>query len=223
MTLIRTALLTSALATALCGAAAAQPAATGMRDDTDIVRLRMPALPDPVAVTLKPATTALLIFDVVDPICKDQPRCMGFMVPAITALLERARKVGMVVGYSTRAPTMSSWLPQVAPAADDMKIVSVAQDRFFKTDLENALKAKGITTLILTGWKVSGSVTYTSVGASLRDFTNVIPVDASLAATDYETTIGLYNILNQLNSNLKNEPLKLKASTLSRTDLIKFE
>lgn len=223
MTLIRTALLMSALATAFAAAAAAQPAATGMLDDRDIVRLRMPALPDPVAVTLKPATTALLIFDVVDPICKDQPRCMGFMVPAITALLERARKAGMVVGYSTRAPTMASWLPQVAPAADDMKIVSFAQDRFFKTDLENALKAKGIATLILTGWKVSGSVTYTSVGASLRDFTNVIPVDASLAATDYETTIGLYNILNQLNSNLKNEPLKPKASTLSRTDLIKFE
>jgi hypothetical protein len=51
----------------------------------------------------------------------------------------------------------------------------------------------------------------------------VVPVDASLAATDYETTIGLYNILNQNSSNLENQPLKPKASTLSRTDLIKFE
>jgi len=220
---IRTALLMSALAVAFCGAAVAQTAAPGESGATQMVTLQMPALPDPVAVTLKPTTTALLIFDVVDPICKDQPRCMGTMVPAITALLERARKAGMVVGYGTRAPTMAKWLPQVAPAADDIKIVSVAQDRFFKTDLENALKAKGITTLILTGWKVSGSVTYTSVGATLRDFTNVIPVDASLAATEYETTIGLYNILNQISSNLKNEPLKPKASTLSRTDLIQFE
>jgi isochorismate hydrolase len=145
------------------------------------------------------------------------------MVPAISALLERARKARIVVGYGTRAPTMSKWLPQVEPGADDIKIISVGQDRFFKTDLENALKAKGITTLILTGWKVSGGIAYTSVGATLRDFTNVIPVDASLAATDYETTIGQYNILNQNSSNLTNEPLKPKASTLSRTDLIKFE
>jgi nicotinamidase-related amidase len=220
---IRTALLTSAFATAFCGAIVAQTAAPSESGAKNMVTLQMPALPDPVAVTLKSTTTALLIFDVVDPICKDQPRCMDIMVPAITALLERARKAGMVVGYGTRAPTMSKWLPQVAPATDDIKIVSVAQDRFFKTDLENALKAKGITTLILTGWKVSGSVTYTSVGATLRDFTNVIPVDASLAATDYETTIGLYNILNQNSSNLKNEPLKPKASTLSRTDLMKVE
>jgi nicotinamidase-related amidase len=223
MTPVRAALLTFALATGCSAEAVAQTAAPDVSGAATTVTLQMPALPDPVAVTLKPATTALLIFDVVDPICKDQPRCMTTMVPVITAFLERARKAGLVVGYSTRAPTMSSWLPQVAPTADDIKIVSVAQDRFFKTDLENVLKAKGITTLILTGWKVSGSVTYTSVGATLRDFTNVIPVDAGLAATDYETTIGLYNILNQNSSNLKNEPLKPKASTLSRTDLIKFE
>jgi nicotinamidase-related amidase len=222
MKLIRAALVVSALAAGFCGTAMAQTAAPAA-GATKTITLQMPALPDPVAVTLRPATTALIIFDVIDPVCTNQPRCMGTMVPVISALLERVRKAGMPVAYGTRAATMSSWLPQVAPTADDIKIVSVAQDRFFKTDLENVLKGKGITTLILTGWKVSGSVTYTSVGATLRDFTNVIPIDATLAATDYETTIGLYNILNQNSSNLKNEPLKPKASTLSRADLIKFE
>ena len=85
------------------------------------------------------------------------------------------------------------------------------------------LKAKGITTLILTGWKVSGSVTYTSVGATLRGYTVVVPMDASLDATDYEIAIGLYQILNQHSSNAANEPLKDKATTLSRTDLIAFK
>jgi nicotinamidase-related amidase len=222
MTPIRAALVMSSLAAGFWGTALAQTAAPDA-GTTKTVTLQMPALPDPVAVTLKPASTALLIFDVIDPVCTNQPRCMGTMVPAITALLERVRKAGMPVAYGTRASTMSNWLPHVAPAADDIKIAAVGQDRFFKTDLETVLKSKGITTLILTGWKVSGSVTYTSVGATLRDFTNVIPVDTTLAATDYETTIGLYNILNQNSSNLKNEPLKSKASTLSRTDLIKFE
>ena len=74
---------------------------------------------------------------------------------------------------------MSKWLPEVLPAPGDIKIESQAQDRFYNTDLDKTLKAKGITTLILAGWKVSGSVTYTSVGATLRGYTVVVPVDAS--------------------------------------------
>src|ERR1700730_18266512 len=118
--------------------------------------LQMPSPPDPVPVILNPATTALLIFDIVDPICSRQPNCTGRMVP-----------------------TMSKWLPEVLPAPGDIKIESQAQDRFYNTDLDKTLKAKGITTLILAGWKVSGSVTYTSVGATLRGYTVVVPVDAS--------------------------------------------
>jgi nicotinamidase-related amidase len=118
---------------------------------------------------------------------------------------------------------MTHWLAQVAPAEGDIKIVNTAQDRFYNTDLDKALKAKGITTLIIVGWKVSGSVTYTSVGAMARDYTVVIPVDTTTAATDYETAIGFYNVLNSGNANLSNEPLKAKSVTLSRTDLITFQ
>jgi nicotinamidase-related amidase len=185
--------------------------------------LEMPSSPDPVAVALNPATTALLIFDIVDPICARQPNCTGRMVPAISSLLARARKAGVTIAYGTRAPTMSKWLPEVLPAPGDIKIESQAQDRFYNTELDKTLKAKGITTLILTGWKVSGSVTYTSVGATLRGYTVVVPVDTSLDATDYEIAIGLYQILHQHSSNATNEPLKDKASTLSRTDLITFK
>ena len=185
--------------------------------------LQMPPPPDPVAVVLNPTTTALLIFDIVDPICARQPNCTGRMVPAISSLLTRARKAGVTIAYGTRAPTMSKWLPEVLPAPGDIKIESQAQDRFYNTELDKALKAKGITTLILTGWKVSGSVTYTSVGATLRGYTVVVPVDASLDATDYEIAIGLYQILHQHSSNAENEPLKNRASTLSRTDLITFK
>ena len=185
--------------------------------------LQMPSPPDPVAVVLNPATTALLIFDIVDPICTRQPNCTGRMVPAISSLLTRARKAGVTVAYGTRAPTMSKWLPEVLPTPGDIKIESKAQDRFYNTDLDRALKAKGITTLILTGRKVSGSVTYTSVGATLRGYTVVVPIDASLDATDFEVAIGLYQILHQHSSNATNEPLKDKASTLTRTDLITFK
>jgi len=185
--------------------------------------LQMPWPPDPVPVSLKPATTALLIFDVIDHICERQPKIRERMVPAISALLARARKAGVTVAYGTRAANMSTWLPEVSPASGDIKIENHAQDRFFNTELDQALKAKGITTLILMGWKVSGSVTYTSVGATLRGYTVVVPIDATLDATDYEIVIGQYQILNQNSSNAANEPLKTRASTLSRTDLISFQ
>ena len=145
------------------------------------------------------------------------------MAPAIASLLARARKAGVTIGYGTRAHTMSNWMPEVSPASGDIKIESQAQDRFYNTDLDKTLKAKGITTLILSGWKVSGSVTYTSVGATLRGYTVVVPIDATLDATDYEIAIGLYQILHQSSANATNEPLKTAASTLSRTDLISFK
>ena len=185
--------------------------------------LQMPSPPDPVPVVLNPATTALLVFDVIDHIAERQPQRMAQMAPAIASLLARARKAGVTIAYGTRATNMSTWLPEVAPAAGDIKIENHAQDRFYNTDLDQALKAKGITTLILTGWKVSGSVTYTPVGATLRGYTVVVPIDASLDATEYEMVIGQYQILNQNSANATNEPLKTKASTLSRTDLIAFK
>jgi nicotinamidase-related amidase len=185
--------------------------------------LQVPPPPDPVPVALGPATTAVLVFDVIDHICERQPKIRERMVPAIASLLARARQAGVTVAYGTRAPNMSTWLPEVAPVSGDIKIENQAQDRFYNTDLDKALKAKGITTVILTGWKISGSVTYTSVGATLRGYTVVVPIDATLDATDYEIFIGKYQILNQNSANAANEPLKPKASTLSRTDLISFQ
>ena len=63
----------------------------------------------------------------------------------------------------------------------------------------------------------------TSVGATLRGYTVVVPIDTTSDATECEIVIGQYQILNQNSSNAANEPLKAKASTLSRTDLVTFE
>jgi hypothetical protein len=84
-----------------------------------MLTLQMPDLPDPVRVVLKPVTTALLVFDMVDPIRKNQPICTWVMVPAITALLAQARKAGVFILYSTQDPNSSTWLPEVTPASGD--------------------------------------------------------------------------------------------------------
>jgi nicotinamidase-related amidase len=228
MTLSHTVLLASGLVLALCGGAAqaqpnAQDSPANRAASKPLLTLQMPALPDPVRVTLKTATTALLVLDYVEDICHSQPKCRSQMLPAMTPFMARVRQAGMTVAYGTREQNMSKWLPEVAPAPGDIKIVNTAQDRFYNTDLDKALKAKGVTTIIMVGWKVSGSLTYSSVGATLRDYTVVIPMDTTAAATDYEQVIGFYQILNQGNGNLTNQPLKPKAPTLTRTDMITFQ
>ncbi len=218
MMMFRAALLTGfALAIGSAVAQEAKPSAAPMQT------LQMPATPNPARVTLDPRTTAVIVLDFVEDICNAQPTCTGKMLPAMVPFLAQARKAGLIVAYGTRERNMTKWLKEVAPAADDIKIMSMAQDRFFKTDLDKILKARGIKTLVIAGWKISGSVTYTSVGAMAHDYTVVIPMDATSAGSDFETIIGFYNVLNSGNANLANQPLKAGAVTLSRSDMIAFQ
>src|SRR5262249_5930978 len=159
--LFRTVLVTSGVAVALIsGSADGREAAAGK-----MISLQMPATPDPARVTLDPKTTALVVLDYVEDICNNQASCKSQMLPAVTPFMQKVRKAGLTVAYGTRAQNMTKWLKEVAPAAGDIKIINTAQDRFYGTDLDKDLKAKGIKTLIMVGWKISGSVQYTSVGA----------------------------------------------------------
>ena len=223
MTLFRTLLLMSALALAFSGEVTLDAQAGRAGAAGKMMTLQMPATPDPARVTLDPKTTALVVLDYVEDICNRQPSCKGQMLPAVTPFMERLRKAGLTVAYGTRAQNQTMWLKEVAPAPGDIKITNTAQDRFYNTNLDKELKAKGIKTLIIVGWKISGSITYTSVGAMAHGYTVVIPMDTTSAGSDYETTIGFYNVLNSGNANLANAPLKANAVTLTRTDMITFQ
>jgi hypothetical protein len=67
MTLIRIVLLTSGLILTVYGrellAQSSAPDATSTSASRPLLTLQMPALPEPVRVVLKPATTALLVSD----------------------------------------------------------------------------------------------------------------------------------------------------------------
>jgi isochorismate hydrolase len=58
--------------------------------------------------------------------------------------MERVRKAGLTVAYGTREQDRSKWLKDVVPNPTDIKVINTAQDRFYNTDLDKALKAKGI-------------------------------------------------------------------------------
>ena len=189
----------------------------------------LPAAPAPVPVAVGGTTTAVLVLDVIDPICNAQPRCQAF-VPRIGSLLTAARRAGALVLYSAANPDgmvapikPPPFVAAVAPAAGDPIVLGNGQDRFYDTRLDLTLRKRGISTLILVGWRENGSVLYTAVGANLRGYTVVVADDATSATEDYDVAVGRYQLLTQLNANPKNEPLHKGAVTLSRTDLITFK
>jgi nicotinamidase-related amidase len=180
---------------------------------------RIPPPPAPVAVTLDPVTSALVVMDLTESICTPQPNCRD-MVPRVAALLGRARAAGLHVAY-TSGGAGGSPLPEVAPAADD-PVVQGTQNKFFNTNLHDVLRLWGIRTVILSGWRANGSVLYTSHGATNLGYTVVVPVDGTAAPEEFQVAISFYQVLNLINANPTNEPLKPGAVTLSRTDLISF-
>jgi nicotinamidase-related amidase len=188
----------------------------------------LPPAPARAAVTLDASSSALLVLDMTEAPCASQPNCVA-IVPRIADLIARARKAGVLVLYSATVPgglaapvAQPSFLPGVAPVTGDPIVLGAGQDRFFATPLDEILRRRGIATLILTGWRENGSVLYTAVGATLRNYTVVVPDDATSAAKDYDVAVGRYQLLTQLSANAANEPLKKGAVTLSRTDLITF-
>ena len=182
---------------------------------------QVPSSPAPVAVSLDPATTAVLVLDVTTQTCSPQVNCLEF-VPRVASLLASARAAGAFVVYSTPA-TQPPILPEVAPAQNDPIVAGLGQDRFFDTSLDEVLRGHNISKLIMVGWRENGSVLYTAVGANLRTYTVVVADDGTSAVQDYDVAIGRYQLLTELNANPTNEPLRKAAVTLSRTDLISFQ
>jgi nicotinamidase-related amidase len=189
---------------------------------------QVPQMPPPVAVTLDSPTTAVLVMDVITPICTAQPNCVA-MVPHVAALIAAARKAGSLVIYSAAMPDGLAApvvgppiLPAIEPQKGDPIVLGAGQDRFFATALDELLRKHGVRTIVLAGWRENGSVLYTAVGANLHNYTAVVAEDSTSASTDYDVAIGRYQLLTQLSNNAKNEPLKKGAVTLSRGDLITF-
>jgi nicotinamidase-related amidase len=185
-------------------------------------------IPTPVAVSLDAHSTALLVIDLAETPCAAQPRCREFL-PRAAGLIARARAAGVAVIFSSGIQTGQNapmrqppFLAEVAPAAGEPIVIGAGQDRFYATALDDILRHRGVTTLVLAGWRENGSIVYTAVGANLRNYTVVVADDATSASTDYDVAVGRFQLLTQLNANPGNEPAKKGATTLSRTDLITF-
>jgi hypothetical protein len=182
--------------------------------------VQIPAMPDPVAVSLDASTTAFLALDFTTSGCGDTPACVASL-PAVAAGITAARAAGVLVVYST-APARV--VPDVLQLPSDPFVVGSGPDKFYNTNLDDILKQNGITTVVITGTKTNGAVLYTTFEASARGYTVVVVEDGVSGQGDFATPATEWQILNGAGTvNVQNTPLQPKAATLSRTDLITYK
>ena len=138
--------------------------------------VKVPPPPELKKVKADPQTTAFLVLDLIDPICKTKPSCVATL-PSIAKFLDAARAHKMPVIYSeTPGHDAKDILPQVAPKPGE-PIVSFRADKFINTDLDKLLKDRKISTVIVVGTAAQGAVLYTGSHAAFLGYKVVVPVD----------------------------------------------
>jgi len=160
-------------------------------------QVEAPPAPELRPVTVDPKTTALLVLDIQNQNCNTErrPRCVASL-PGVRGLLTEARTKGMLVVYSlTSSAEKVDIRAEVAPVGEE-PVVKSGVDKFFKTDLDDILKEKGVETVILVGTSAHGAVLHTATGAALRGFKVVVPVDGMSASQPYAEQYTAWHLAN---------------------------
>jgi nicotinamidase-related amidase len=213
-------LVIAIVSTATVSGSAATAASSGSRR-APAASAQTPTLPQPVAVTVDPSTTAYLVLDLTSAVCAPSPSCVASL-PTAAGLLARARAAGATVVYSKTVNPGDQVLPQVAPKPGE-PVVTARADKFFGTDLGQILSSRGIKTLVIVGTKANGAVLYTAYEANERGYTVVVAEDGVSADSPFIMNYSLFQLLNQPGfTNVQNTPLTTNAVTLSKSRLIRF-
>ncbi len=175
--------------------------------------VKTPAAPELKPVTVDPKTTVLIMGDLMNQSCGKRPRCVA-AIPAMKKLLGQARAAKVAVIYSLPPNTTTAdFMTDIAPAADEPSVQS-GVDKFFKTNLEQRLKDKGIQTIILVGTSAEGLVTYTGGEAALRGLNVIVPADGIASVEAFAEQYVVWHMTHA--------PIVSPKVTLTRTDMIKF-
>ena len=199
-------------------AIAALPAAAG-DITTEWASVKPPPVPQLKPVMVDPKTTALLVLDFMKNNCGARPRCVA-TVPAVKKLIDAARVNGIMIAYNltgqnAKAEDMID--PSLHPRAGEHLIKNGrGANKWYNSDLEEALKAKGIKTVIITGTSAQGAVAGSTQGATERGFKAIVPVDGMSAEDAYNEQYAAWHLA-------KGGPVALVENvTVTRSDLIKF-
>ena len=209
------------LACAVMAAAAAMAALPAQAGDivADWASVKTPPAPELKPVTVDPKTTALLLLDFMKNNCGARPRCLA-SVPNVKKILDAARAHNMFVAYNLTGqnPKIEDMVdPSLAPRAGEHLIKNGrGANKWYNSDLEQALKDKGIRTVIITGTSAQGAVAGSTQGATERGFKAIVPVDGMSAEDAFNEQYAAWHLY-------KGGPVALVENvTVTRGDLIKY-
>lgn len=169
-----------------------------------------------VAVTFDPATTAVIVVDMVNDFCSEG----GAMVlpnskrlyPVITRLTDKFRAAGSRIVWSRDEHEpgdiefhkrsvhclTGTWGAQLVdaftPQAEDSVRPKNKFSAFFETDLHEWLQAQDVSTLVLCGVATNICVRSTAHDAFFRGYNVVVAEDACAATGEREQASALYDI-----------------------------
>jgi nicotinamidase-related amidase len=133
-------------------------------------------------------------------------------VPAIAALLARARAAGARVFYTQDShapgdPEFPIWgqhvlegtwgwqiVDALAPQPGERVIRKLRYDGFFGTSLDHELRLAGVTTVVVCGTVANICVLHTAGSAALRGYRVVVPVEAVSALAPFDLHAALRQI-----------------------------
>src|SRR5262245_4153853 len=172
------------------------------------------------ASTVKPSHTALLVIDVQNDFCKDEPR--KAMIPRIRRVLDHARATGVTViyvqntvlpgglsdspsdlarrrklGINTDVTIEGTWgqriVDELAPAEGDPVVRKHRLSALTNTTLDTVLRSRGIYTIVCTGTATHGCVINTAYAAIALNYYVVVVEDcvASWRADLHESALFL--------------------------------
>ena len=179
--------------------------------------VKPPPVPELKPATIDPKTTALLALDFMKTNCGVRPRCAS-TVPVANKLIEQARAHDMMVVYTLvgDTPKPEGMADSIVKPHEGEWIERGGADKFINSDLEQRLKAQGITTVIVMGTSAQGAVVGTSNGAVQRGFKAVVPVDGMSAEDSYNEQYAAWHLY-------KGGPVYLPKNVIvTRSDMIKF-
>jgi nicotinamidase-related amidase len=167
-------------------------------DDRTIVddwaSIKLPAPLQLKQVTIDPKTTAFLVLDVVNQICKPtRQRCIA-TVPRIKGFLDQARAHGMHVVYTLGGgATRKDVVADLAPKDGEPSFFAHA-DKFIGTDLEKTLAGMNVKTLVIVGVATEGAVLYTASHAAFLGYKIVTPIDGSSSDTEFAEAAAFWTL-----------------------------
>jgi len=178
--------------------------------------VKAPPPPKLSAVEVCPATTALLILDIQNQNCSAErrPRCLATL-PGIQGILREARSRQMPVVYSLTSRAVREDIRKEVYPLPEEPVVRASVDKFHGTELEPILRSRGVRTVIVVGTSAHGAVLHTAVGAAVRGFDVIVPVDGMSADDPYPEQYAAWH--------LANSPGSRQRTTLTRFDLMTFE